>query len=265
MKTLVLLRHGESDVERQGPVHRLGGCGPRPRAACRRRRPAASCWPDAGLRPEVVHTSVLTRAIQTAHVALRSGRPALAAGAPVLAAERAALRRAAGQGQGGRPAQEFGDEQFMLWRRSYDVPPPPHRRRRSPVARSATRGTRPCRPRPVPRTECLEGRAGPHAAVLVRRDRARPRRPGGTVLVVAHGNSLRALVKHLDGISDAAIAGAEHPDRHPAGLRARRRPSGRPCPAAATWIRRPPPRPPRRSRTRAGSATAQRDGPLPSG
>ena len=49
--------------------------------------------------------------------------------------------------------------------------------------------------------------------------------PARTVLVAAHGNSLRALVKHLDGISDADIAGAEHPDRHPAGLPARRRPA----------------------------------------
>ena len=67
------------------------------------------------------------------------------------------------------------------------------------------------------------GRAGPDAAVLVRRDRAGPRpRRDGTVLVVAHGNSLRALVKHLDGISDAAIAELNIPTGIPLRLRARR-------------------------------------------
>ena len=54
-------------------------------------------------------------------------------------------------------------------------------------------------------------------------------RAGTTVLVAAHGNSLRALVKHLDGISDDDIAGLNIPTGHPAGLPARRRPAGRPC------------------------------------
>ena len=104
---------------------------------------------------------------------------------------------------------EFGEEQFMLWRRSYDVPPPPLRRGRRvlavqrPALRRAAHELR-------PRTECL-------ADVV---DRMLPYwydamvpdlRAGRTVLVAAHGNSLRALVKHLDGISDEAIAGLNIP------------------------------------------------------
>ena len=72
-------------------------------------------------------------------------------------------------------------------------------------------------------------------------------RAGQTVLVAAHGNSLRALVKHLDGISDEDIAGPEHPDRHPAGLPPRRRP-------APDRARRRVPRP--RGREAAAAAVA---------
>ena len=73
---------------------------------------------------------------------------------------------------------------------------------------------------------------------------------GRTVLVVAHGNSLRALVKHLDGIGDAEIAELNIPTGIPLRLRAGRR--FRPMiPAAVTWTRRRPPRPPRPSRRRA--------------
>ena len=55
---------------------------------------------------------------------------------------------------------------------------------------------------------------------------------GKTVLIAAHGNSLRALVKYLDGMSDEDVVGAEHPDRHPAGLRTRRRPEAQRSPVA---------------------------------
>ena len=93
----------------------------------------------------------------------------------------------------------------MLWRRSYDVPPPPIADD-DPLSQAGDARYAGLPPEARPRTECLQGRRGAHAAVLVRRRGARPRASDRTVLVVAHGNSLRALVKHLDGISDAAIA-----------------------------------------------------------
>ena len=99
--------------------------------------------------------------------------------------------------------QEFGDEQFMLWRRSYDAPPPPIADD-DQFTQSADPRYADIR-RSSPADRMPRRRGGPDAALLVRRDRARPDR-GETVLVVAHGNSLRALVKHLDGICDAEIA-----------------------------------------------------------
>ncbi len=108
--------------------------GPRPRAA-------ASCSPSRACCPTCVHTSLLRRAIRTANLALDAADRLWIPVAARLAAQRAPLRRAAGQGQGRRPATEFGDEQFMLWRRSYDTPPPPIADEATSSARSATRAT----------------------------------------------------------------------------------------------------------------------------
>jgi 2,3-bisphosphoglycerate-dependent phosphoglycerate mutase len=100
--------------------------------------------------------------------------------------------------------KEFGDEQFMLWRRSYDVPPPPIADD-DPLSQFDDPRYAVLPPEARPRTECLKDvleRMLPYWYDAVVPDLGRD----GTVLIVAHGNSLRALVKHLDGISDAAIA-----------------------------------------------------------
>ena len=146
---------------------------------------------------------------------------------------------------------EFGDEQFMLWRRSYDVPPPPLADDDEYSQVSDARYADLLES--VPRTECLKDvvdRMLPYWYDAIVPDL----RLGRTVLVVAHGNSLRALVKHLDGLSDDAIVALEHPDRHPAALR-----PGRGHPAAdrrraSTSTRTPPPQRSKRSRTRARSS-----------
>ena len=158
---------------------------------------------DAGLRPDVVHTSVLTRAIQTANVALD------VAGLSWLPVRRSwrLNERHYGALQGKDKAQtreEFGDEQFMIWRRSYDVPPPPIPDD-DPLSQAGDPRYATLPPELMPRTECLRdvvARMLPYWYDAIVPDL----RAGRTVLVVAHGNSLRALVKHLDGISDAAIA-----------------------------------------------------------
>ena len=139
----------------------------------------------------------------------------------------------------------------MLWRRSYDIPPPPldRRRRVRQLRRPALR--RRCRRSCARATECLKDVVDRDAAVLVRRDRARTCGAGQTVLVAAHGNSLRALVKHLDEIGDAEIVGLNIPTGIPLRLRARRRLHARSARAAATSTRRPRRPPSRRSRTRA--------------
>ena len=173
----------------------------------------------------MVHTSVLTRAIQTANIALEE------AGLLWLPVKRRSWRlneRHYGALQGkdkARTRQEFGDEQFMLWRRSYDVPPPPiaDDDQYSQAADVRYAGLP---PEARPRTECLKdvmARMLPYWYDAVVPDLGRGGPENNTVLVVAHGNSLRALVKHLDGIGDEDDRGAEHPDRHPAGLPAGRR------------------------------------------
>jgi 2,3-bisphosphoglycerate-dependent phosphoglycerate mutase len=151
----------------------------------------------------VVHTSVLLRAIQTATITLEE---AALAWLPVRRSWRLNERHY-GALQGKDKAatrREFGEEQFMLWRRSYDVPPPPIDDN-DPLSQSGDPRYADLPPEIRPRTECLKdvvARMLPYWYDAVVPDLAR----GGTVLIVAHGNSLRALVKHLDGISDAAIA-----------------------------------------------------------
>ena len=108
--------------------------------------------------------------------------------------------------------EQYGEEQFMLWRRSFDVPPPPldDDDQYSQVGQPqyADLGEE------MPRTECLKdviARFLPYWEASIVPDL----RAGHTVLVAAHGNSLRALVKHLDGISDDDIAGLNIPTGMP--------------------------------------------------
>jgi 2,3-bisphosphoglycerate-dependent phosphoglycerate mutase len=170
----------------------------------------------SGLKPAVVHTSVLTRAIQTANIALEE------AGLLWLPVNRSwrLNERHYGALQGkdkARTRQEFGEEQFMLWRRSYDVPPPPiaddDQYSQSADARYAG-----LPPEARPRTECLKdvtARMLPYwyDAIVpgLGQGGQENNTDNNTVLVVAHGNSLRALVKHLDGISDDDIAALNIP------------------------------------------------------
>jgi 2,3-bisphosphoglycerate-dependent phosphoglycerate mutase len=207
MATLVLLRHGESDWNAKGLF--TGWVDVSLSAAGEEEaRRGGRLLVDAGLRPDVVHTSVLTRAIQTADLALGE------ADLLWLPAKRSwrLNERHYGALQGKNKAQtraEFGDEQFMLWRRSYDVPPPPiaddDEYSQAGDPRYAL-----LPPELMPRTECLKDvveRMLPYWYDEIVADLAL----GRSVLVAAHGNSLRALVKHLDGIGDEEIAGLNIP------------------------------------------------------
>ena len=202
MGTLVLLRHAESEWNAKGLF--AGWADVRLAANGRQEAEAAGRMLDgAGLRPDVVHTSVLTRTVQTANIMLD------VAGLSWLPVRRSwrLNERHYGALQGKDKAQtrqEFGDEQFMLWRRSYDVPPPPIADD-DPLSQAGDPRYALLPPELLPRTECLRDvvvRLLPYWYDAIVPDLA----AGLTVLVVAHGNSLRALVKHLDGISDSAIA-----------------------------------------------------------
>ncbi|WP_424529011.1 phosphoglyceromutase [Sphaerisporangium viridialbum] len=202
MATLVLLRHGESEWNAKGLFTGWVDVTLSSTGEDEARRGGALLL-DAGVRPDVVHTSVLTRAIQTANLALGA---ADLLWLPVTRSWRLNERHY-GALQGKNKAQtreEFGDEQFALWRRSYDTPPPPlaDDDEFSQVG-DARYGTLPSEL--MPRTECLKDvvhRMLPYWYDSIVPDLA----AGRTTLVVAHGNSLRALVKHLDGIGDEEIA-----------------------------------------------------------
>src|SRR3954470_8870510 len=198
--TLILLRHGNSDWNQKnlftGWVDvRLSDHGV---AEATR---AGELLAASGHKPVISYTSLLTRAIQTADIALLGADRAWI---PVKRSWRLNERHY-GALQGLDKAEtlaKYGEEQFMQWRRSFDVPPPPldddaeysqvHDERYAGIDGE------------IPRTESLKiviDRMLPYWQSDII-----PSLREGTVLVTAHGNSLRALVKHLDGISDDEIA-----------------------------------------------------------
>jgi 2,3-bisphosphoglycerate-dependent phosphoglycerate mutase len=204
--TLVLLRHGESEWN---ALNLFTGWVDVPLSEKGRTEATTGgrLIREAGVLPDVVHTSLLRRAITTAHLALDEADRLWI---PVKRSWRLNERHyGALQGKDKKQTlAEFGEEQFMLWRRSYDTPPPPI----EPDAEYSQEGD----PRYAdlgaerPRSECLKdvvGRMLPYWESAVIPDL----QAGRTVLLAAHGNSLRALVKHLDGISDTDIAGLNIP------------------------------------------------------
>jgi 2,3-bisphosphoglycerate-dependent phosphoglycerate mutase len=205
--TLVLLRHGEStwnalnqftgwvdvDLSQKGEAEAVRG---------------GALLREAGVLPDIVHTSLLRRAIRTANVALDGcDRHWI----PVVRNWRLNERHyGALQGKNKKQTLDaYGEEQFMLWRRSYDTPPPAI----DPDDEfSQTHDPRYAwlPPEANPLTECLKDvvhRLLPYWEDVIVPDL----RANKVVLVAAHGNSLRALVKHLDGISDEDIAGLNIP------------------------------------------------------
>ena len=206
--TLILLRHGESEWNAKNLFTGWVDVDLNDKGRAEAKK-GGELLAESGIFPDVVITSVLQRAIKTSQIALEAcGRLWI----PVVRNWRLNERHY-GALQGKDKAQtlaEFGEEQFMLWRRSYDTPPPPIDPSSEFAQNSDPRyATLP--PEVVPSTECLAdvvNRLIPFwedviVAEHLRRDE--------TVLVVAHGNSLRALVKHLDGISDEDIAGLNIP------------------------------------------------------
>ena len=204
--TLVLLRHGESEwnaknlftgwvdvaLSEKGREEAVRG---------------GSLMAEAGFLPDVLHTSVLRRAITTAQLALDECERHWI---PVKRSWRLNERHyGALQGKDKKATlEEFGEEQFMLWRRSYSEPPPPldddapfsqvHDERYAGLGEE------------LPRTESLKhviARLLPYWESDIAPDLA----AGHTVLVTAHGNSLRALVKHLDDMSEEAVVGLNIP------------------------------------------------------
>lgn len=198
---LILIRHGQSDWNEKnlftGWVDvKLSEVG---RKEAER---AGELLQQSGLKPDILYTSVLSRAIQTANIALeRADRLYL----PVKRSWRLNERHyGALQGKDKAETQaKYGKEQFMIWRRSFDVPPPDidddskfsqfNDERYADVPKSE-----------LPKAESLKlviDRLLPYWMSDISKDI----KAGKTVLIVAHGNSLRALVKYLDNVSDKDI------------------------------------------------------------
>lgn len=204
--TLILVRHGQSEWNEKNLFTGWVDVNLTEKGRAEAVR-AGELISEAGLTPDILYTSRLSRAIDTANIALKT------AGFGWIDVKRdwRLNERHYGALQGKDKAQirdEFGEEQFMTWRRSYDTPPPElaDDSEWSQVndPRYAGLGDE------LPRTECLKD-------VLERllpyweSDIAADLRAGKTVMVAAHGNSLRALVKHLDGISDEEISSLNIP------------------------------------------------------
>ena len=206
MRKLILLRHGESEWNAKnlftGWVDvRLSQKG---EAEAKR---GGELLKERGLLPDVVHTSLLRRAIATSQIALDAAERAWI---PVHRSWRLNERHY-GALQGKDKAQtlaQYGEEQFQLWRRSFDVPPPAiddnDEFSQAGDPRYADLGSQ------MPKTECLKDvvdRLIPYLVGEITADLD----AGKTTLVVAHGNSIRAIVKHIDCISDTDIAGVNIP------------------------------------------------------
>lgn len=200
--TLVLLRHGESTWNQQNLFTGWHDV-PLSDKGVSEASAAGATMREAGVRFDYAHTSLLERAVVTADLALTSlGQVWL----PLQRSWRLNERHyGALQGLDKKETTaRHGAEQTLLWRRSYDVPPPPVTSDH-PEHPASDERYRLLPPDVLPGSECLRdvvARVLPYWHDVV----APQLMAGLDVLVVAHGNSLRALVKHLEGVSDAEIA-----------------------------------------------------------
>ncbi|HSP36370.1 MAG TPA: phosphoglyceromutase [Frankiaceae bacterium] len=205
MPTLVLLRHGESDWNKKNLFTGWVDVDLSDDGVEEARR-GGRLLAEQSVLPEVMHTSLLTRAIRTSTLALEECERVWI---PVRRSWRLNERHyGALQGLNkGETREKYGDEQFTTWRRSYDTPPPPI----EDDQESGVDERYDLLPSDLlPKTECLKDvleRMLPYWYDAVVPDL----RAGSVTLVVAHGNSLRALVKHLDGIDDDSISGLNIP------------------------------------------------------
>ncbi|MGV0737007.1 phosphoglyceromutase [Mycolicibacterium sp. (ex Dasyatis americana)] len=205
MPTLILLRHGESDWNQKNLFTGWVDVDLTEKGRTEAVR-GGKLLVEQDVLPDVVYTSLLRRAITTANLALDAADRHWI---PVHRDWRLNERHyGALQGLDKAATKEkYGEEQFMAWRRSYDTPPPP--------IEKGSEFSQDADPRYAdigggPLTECLKDvvtRFVPYYENTIVPDL----RAGKTVLIAAHGNSLRALVKYLDGMSDEEVVGLNIP------------------------------------------------------
>jgi 2,3-bisphosphoglycerate-dependent phosphoglycerate mutase len=211
MYKLVLIRHGESTWNLENRFTGWTDVGLTATGVAQAQE-AGRLLREAGYEFDVAYTSVLKRAIHTLNHCLEAMDRDWV---PVVKDWRLNERHYGGlQGLNKADmARQYGDEQVLVWRRSYDTPPPPLTADDPRGQRQDLRYAR-LSPEQVPLTECLKDTV---ARVLPCWNEAlAPAIHAGQRLVLAaHGNSIRALVKYLDGISDSDIVGLNIPNGIP--------------------------------------------------
>ncbi|MDE2410928.1 MAG: 2,3-diphosphoglycerate-dependent phosphoglycerate mutase [Sphingomonadales bacterium] len=208
MPRLILVRHGQSQWNLENRFTGWWDVDLTEKGEAEARA-AGALLAEKGLLPSIAFTSFQTRAIRTLHLALEAaGRLWI----PETKDWRLNERHYGGLTglDKAETAAKHGDDQVKIWRRSFDVPPP--------VLEGGSAFDLKADPRyagiAIPSTESLKdtiARVLPYYEAEI----APALKAGHTVLVAAHGNSLRALVKHLSGISDADITGLEIPTGQP--------------------------------------------------
>ena len=207
MHKLVLLRHGESQWNLENRFTGWTDVDLTPKGEAEARS-SGKLLQDGGFEFDVIHTSVLTRAIRTMEICLdEMGVTDI----PIIYNWRLNERHyGALQGLNkAETAQKYGEEQVHIWRRSYDTPPPELDLddERHPLFDKRYKDLD---PGDLPATECLKNTVERFLPYWYS-DIAPDIESGKRVLIVAHGNSLRALVKYLDNISDDEIVGLNIP------------------------------------------------------
>ena len=211
MYKLVLIRHGESTWNLENRFTGWTDVDLTPTGVAQAAN-AGQLLKDEGYDFDVAYTSVLKRATRTLwHVLDKMDRTWL----PVLHSWRLNERHyGALQGLNkGETAKKYGDEQVLVWRRSYDTPPPPMAADDERSERGDRRYAR-LKPEEVPLTECLKDTVD-RVLPFWTESMAPAIKAGKRLVVVAHGNSIRALVKYLDNVSDADIVGLNVPNGIP--------------------------------------------------
>ena len=208
MPKLILVRHGQSQWNLENRFTGWWDVDLTEKGEAEARA-AGALLRDKGLLPSVAFTSLQTRAIKTLHFALEAaGRLWI----PETKDWRLNERHYGGLTglDKAETAVKHGDDQVKIWRRSFDIPPPVlEAGSEFDLARDARYAGI-----PIPSTESLKdtiARVLPYYETNI----APALAAGETVLIAAHGNSLRALVKHLSGISDDEITGLEIPTGQP--------------------------------------------------
>ena len=211
MYKLVLIRHGESTWNLENRFTGWTDVDLTP-TGVEQARNAGRLLKAEGYEFDVAYTSVLKRAIRTLWLALdEMDRTWL----PVVKAWQLNERHYGGlQGLNKADmAKQYGDEQVLIWRRSYDTPPPALEANDPRSERGDARYAA-LQPEQIPLTECLKDTVA-RVMPFWNEALAPAIRSGKRVVVSAHGNSIRALVKYLDGISDADIVGLNIPNGIP--------------------------------------------------